>query len=102
MSNETMKCVFEALLSRKETEDRDAQLRMVKDQLKVLADRLADSKPPEYTGWFALFAIDDSEPSGARFLRMFDPGTCEEDDEPEWSFCLPIPNPDSVKEFRGW
>lgn len=53
----------------------------------------------KHTGWFVLLKRNKD-----RFIcvGIFNPDISSEDDEAEWDLALPIPDPDSIKEFEGW
>ena len=77
-----------------------------RQRLMDLCDAVEQDAKLEYTGWYVLLK---KEKEGWKCLGTFNPDTCSEAEvkdlenpEMEWDICLPIPTPETIKEFEGW
>jgi len=77
-----------------------SMLRAVKRQAENLAETIGEYKPPECTGYYALFREVKGQPP--IFLGIFNPDIDDEEPEVEWDIALSIPTAESLKEFTGW
>lgn len=71
-----------------------------------LCDSMEQDTKLEYTGWFVLL-----KKKGKKWecLGIYNPDIATEEEEKalekpemEWDICLPIPAPETIKEFEGW
>ncbi len=70
-----------------------------RNRLMSFCDLIEQKNELKYTGWFVLLKRDGDEWVS---LCVFNPDISDEDAEPEWDICLPIPTVESMSEFVGW
>lgn len=92
------KNALEAYQVKYENENLKKRVMRCKKQLTNLCNEL-DESLPKYTGWFVLLKKSGE---GWEFLGFYNPDTAEENTEPEWDMCLPIPELETVEEWTGW
>lgn len=88
--------VNRALQNEKRALDRLARLK--RDLLRAV-EEINEVAATKYTGWFALMKRDGS---GWKCVGCFNPDISADEVEPEWDIALPIPDPTTVPEFKGW
>jgi hypothetical protein len=62
-------------------------------------DSIEQDAKVKYTGWYVLLIKTES---GFESIGVFNPDVSEPETEPEWDLCLPIPEPESFRDFMGW
>lgn len=87
------------------------ELSVLKKRVSTFRKRLMDlcdsleENLPKYTGWF-VFLKRVEKPSALESewecVGFYNPNVSEEDEEPVWDLCIPIPEPESIEEFEGW
>ncbi len=87
-------------IQKKASKDRSALVSAGR-RMQSIVDEIKAAAEIEYTGWFVLLKVVDG---GFESLGTFNPDLFDEDDdiEPEWDLCLPIPKPETFPEFKGW
>jgi hypothetical protein len=70
-----------------------------RERLVGLCNEIEQDAKVQYTGWFVL--LKETE-GGFESLGVFNPDISESETEPEWDLCLPIPEPESFRDFMGW
>ena len=68
-------------------------------RLMDFCDSIEQEAQLEYTGWFVLVK---KEGDAWKCVGTYNPNVSEEDEEPDWDICLPIPTLETINKFQGW
>lgn len=99
-TNAQLSC--ELVWVKSQVKERDWKISNLKKRLERMAGEIDNIPNYKSSGWFILLGKDPAEESGFKFLGFFNPTVTDEFKEPEWDICLPIPVPETMKEFQGW
>jgi len=101
ISREEWRRIHSVNQSQKKAAEARTKLLQLKDKLETATREIEECIRVEYTGWMALMKKHPTE--GWVCLAVVNQdGPPEDQDEPEWDLCLPIPDPSTIPEFSGW
>ena len=95
----SIKAVVTAHSMSQKTLNLKQRINKFREKLMVMCNEIEQDAKVQYTGWFVLLKKTEG---GFESLGVFNPVISETGTEPEWNLCLPIPEPESFREFMGW
>jgi len=99
-------CIIQSIGAKQELLSLQGRVNYFRKRMLEFCDSIEQDAKLKYTGWYVLLK---KEENGWKCLGTYNPDKCSEEEELElekpemgWDICLPIPTPETIKEFIGW